>query len=107
VSLSLTLTGKASLSDTVFIFARAPQGPRMPVAIIRRQVKDLPFSFSLDDSHAMAPDMNLSRFPEVVIGARISKSGSATPQSGDLQGASAPVKVGAANVAIVIDTVVP
>ena len=107
VKLSPGLAARADPSDTVFIFARAAQGPRMPLAIIRRQVKDLPFNFRLDDSQAMAPEMKLSNFGEVVIGARISKSANAVPQSGDLQGASPKVKLGASNVAIVIDSVVP
>jgi cytochrome c-type biogenesis protein CcmH len=91
----------------VFVFARAADGPRMPLAIVRRQVKDLPFEFALDDSMAMAPNMKLSSFPEVVVGARISKSGNAMPQAGDLEGLSRPVKVGATGVAIVIDSAVP
>mgnify|MGYP001230941842 FL=1 len=107
VSLGRALAGKAAPTDTVFIFARAAQGPRMPLAIVRRQVKDLPFTFRLDDSQAMAPGMSLSNFPEVVVGARVSKSGGATTQSGDLQGTTQPIKVGARNVEIVIDSVVP
>jgi cytochrome c-type biogenesis protein CcmH len=79
----------------------------MPLAILRREVKDLPLTFSLDDTQAMSPAMKLSNFTQVVIGARVSKSGNATPQSGDLQGMSEPVKVGAKNVAIVIDSVIP
>lgn len=107
VTLSPSLAGKADPSDTIFIFARASAGPRMPLAIVKRQVKDLPAVFTLDDSQAMAPTMKLSNFAEVVIGARISKSANATPQPGDLQGQSAPVKLGATNVAVVIDRVVP
>ena len=64
-------------------------------------------TFSLDDSMAMAPEMKLSNFDEVIVGARISKSGSATPQSGDLEGFSKPVKLGANRVAVVIDTARP
>ena len=79
----------------------------MPLAIMRMQVKDLPAKFKLDDTQAMAPALKLSNFPEVVVGARVSKSGSATPQSGDWQGASQKIKVGARNIAIVIDTPVP
>lgn len=107
VTLSPALAGKADPSDTIFIFARATAGPRMPLAIVKRQVKDLPATFTLDDSQAMAPAMKLSNFPEVVVGARISKSANAAPQPGDLQGQSAPVKVGATNVAVVIDRVLP
>jgi len=107
VSLAQGLVGKAQPTDTVFIFARAAGGPPMPLAVLRRQVKDLPLEFALDDSMAMAPSLKLSGFPEVIVGARISRSGSATPQSGDLQGLSQPVKVGATGVAVVIDTAVP
>lgn len=107
VDLSAGLKGKAAPTDTVFVFARAAEGPRMPLAIVRKQVKDLPFEFALDDSMAMAPNMKLSSFPEVVVGARVSRSGNAAPQSGDLEGLSKPVKVGATGVAIVIDTALP
>ena len=107
VTLSAQLAGKSAPADTVFVFARAAEGPRMPLAIQRFQVKDLPVKFRLDDSQAMSPAMKLSNFADVVIGARVSKSANATPQSGDLQGYSKPVKVGAAGVAVVIDQVVP
>ena len=79
----------------------------MPLAVLRKQVKDLPLDFMLDDSMAMAPDLKLSRFSEVIVVARISRSGSATPQSGDVQGFSEPVKIGATGVSVVIDTVLP
>jgi cytochrome c-type biogenesis protein CcmH len=107
VSLAPALAAKAAPSDTVFIFARAASGPPMPLAVLRKQVKDLPLEFALDDSMAMAPNLKLSGFAEVIVGARVSRSGNATPQSGDLQGVSRPVKVGAAGVAVVIDTAVP
>ena len=92
VSLAPELVGKASPEHTLFIFARAAQGPRMPLAIVRKQVKDLPVEVTLDDSMAMMPGMNLSRFPQVVVGARISKTGNATAQPGDLEGISTPLK---------------
>lgn len=104
VSLAPALGGKVSPEDTVFVFARAAEGPRMPLAILRKQVKDLPVQFVLDDSMAMAPAMKLSSFPRVIVGARISKSGDATPQRGDLEGLSAPLAVGAEKIAIVIDS---
>ena len=106
VKLSPALAGKAAPEDTVFIFARAVQGSRMPLAIVRRQVKDLPYSFVLDDSQAMSPEMKLSKFTEVVVSARISKAGNAVPQSGDLQGVSKAVKVGSKDITVVIDTAV-
>jgi cytochrome c-type biogenesis protein CcmH len=107
VKLVATLAGKVAPNDTVFVFARAAQGPKMPLAIVRMQVKDLPAKFAFDDSMAMTPEMKLSTQAEVVVGARISKSGQAMPQSGDLEGLSAPVKVGATNVAVVIDKTLP
>jgi len=102
VTLSPALAGKASPTDTVFVFARASQGPRMPLAVLRAQVKDLPLSFKLDDSMAMAPSARISGAAQVVVGARISKSGNAVPQPGDLAGESAPVAPGASGVAITI-----
>jgi cytochrome c-type biogenesis protein CcmH len=107
VTLHPKLAGKVGPDDTVFIFARAAEGPRMPLAILRKQVRDLPAKFTLDDSMAMAPQMKISAFPQVVIGARVSKTANATPQPGDLQGQSAPVKVGARGIAVTIDTEVP
>jgi cytochrome c-type biogenesis protein CcmH len=105
VGLSPRLKGKVAPEDTVFIFARAAEGPPMPLAVLRKQVRDLPLAFSLDDSMAMAPGAKLSGFPRVVVTARVSKSGSATPQPGDLQGASAIVANDATGVAVLIDGV--
>jgi cytochrome c-type biogenesis protein CcmH len=104
VTLAPALAAKAGPGDTLFVFARAAQGPRMPLAILRRKVSDLPLVFTLDDSLAMSPQMRLSGVPQVIIGARISKSGDATPRSGDLQGASQPVGNAARDVTVVIDT---
>jgi cytochrome c-type biogenesis protein CcmH len=106
VRLAPDLKAKVSPDDTVFIFARAAQGPPMPLAVRRAKVRELPLEFALDDSMAMAPGMQLSGFPRVIVGARVSKSGSATPQAGDLQGASAPVANDARGVSVVIDSVV-
>lgn len=104
VSLAPQLAAKVAPTDTVFIFARAAEGPRMPLAILRRQARELPIEFALDDSMAMTPAMKLSSFPQVVIGARISKSANATPQPGDLQGFTAPVALGTGRIDVVIDT---
>jgi cytochrome c-type biogenesis protein CcmH len=104
VTLAPQFAGKVAPGDTVFIFARAAEGPRMPLAILRKRGSDLPAEFTLDDSMAMAPQMKLSAFPQVVIGARVSKSANANPQPGDLQGLSPAVKVGAKSVAVTIDT---
>jgi len=107
VKLAPALAAKASPDDLVFIFARPAQGTKMPLAILRKQVRDLPVAFALDDSMAMQPGMALSNFNEVVVGARISRSGQAMPQSGDFEGLSPPVKVGARNVAVVIESTLP
>jgi cytochrome c-type biogenesis protein CcmH len=107
VKLAANLAGKAAPTDTLFVFARAAQGPRMPLALMKRQVKDLPLEFALDDSMAMMPDLKLSKFSSVVIGARVSHGGDAMASSGDLQGFSAPVKVGSSGVDVQIDQVVP
>ena len=105
VSISKKLAAQASPDDLVFIFARAVEGPPMPLAVKRVRVRELPLEFALDDSMAMAPGMNLSAHPRVVVGARISKSGQPTAQPGDLQGFSAPVANDARNVTVVIDSV--
>ncbi|MFT3954325.1 MAG: tetratricopeptide repeat protein [Piscinibacter sp.] len=102
VKLAAALKGRVAPDDTVFVFARAVDGPRAPLAILRKQVKDLPISFKLDDSMAMSPAMRLSTAKQVVVGARISKSGNAMAQPGDLQGFSQPVSVGASGLAIEI-----
>ena len=104
VKIAPQLAAKVGPGDTVFIFARPEQGPRMPLAILRKHGRDLPAEFTLDDSMAMSPASKLSGHQRVVIGARVSKSANATPQPGDLQGLSAPVKVGAEGVSVTIDT---
>ena len=107
VTLSKSLAGKASPDDTVFILARAAQGPPMPLAVFRKQVKDLPMEFTLDDSMAMRPEMKLSGFDQVVVVARVSKSGQGgRAQPGDLEGKSAAIKPGTKGLNIVIDSVV-
>ena len=107
VKISPALAGKASPEDTLYIYARAKDGPRMPLAIVRLQAKNLPAQFSLKDGMGMNPNMKLSSFPEVVISARVTKSGKAIPASGDLQGFSEVVKIGDQNVKILIDQQVP
>ena len=107
VSLAAALRGKVKDDDTVFIFAKAVQGPPMPLAVKRVKVGDLPMDFELDDSMSMSPQMTLSRFSQVVIMARVSRTGNAMPQSGDLQGSSAPVAVGSRVPEVQIDQVIP
>ena len=104
VKLAPDLAAKVKPTDTVFIFARAVDGPRMPLAILRKQASELPVTFKLDDSMAMAQGMNVSSFPRVVIGAHISKSAQAIPQPGDLEGISKPVANNAAGITVVINS---
>jgi cytochrome c-type biogenesis protein CcmH len=104
IALSEQLRAKVAPDDTVVIFARAAEGPRMPLALLRVQARDLPKTFALDDSMAVAPEFRLSNFAEVVVGARVSKSGSPMPQKGDFEGLSRPVKLGRSDVAVTIDT---
>ena len=106
VALAPALAGRAGPEDTVFILARPAEGSRMPLAVLRKQVKDLPLSFRLDDSMAMAPGTIISKQARVVVSARISKSGEAMPRPGDLSGQSAPVAPGATGIEISIDEVV-
>ena len=107
VQLAGALKDKVAPTDTVFIFARAANGPRMPLAILKSKASELPLNFSLDDSNAMSPEMKLSKFPNVVIAARISRSGDAMPQSGDLLGQIGPVATGSGKLVLVIDGVQP
>ena len=107
ITLAPALAARAAPTDTVFIFARSPQAGRAPLAIQRRQVKDLPLDITLDDSMAMSPALRLSTASQVVIGARISKSGNAMPQPGDLQGLSPVVAVGTQGLLLLINDVLP
>ena len=86
VDLADGLKGQAAPEDALFIFARAAEGPPMPLAVAKKQVKDLPVEVELTDTMAMMPGMSLSSFERVVVGARVSKSGKPTPSPGDLQG---------------------
>lgn len=107
VSLAPALAAQALPTDTVFIFARAVQGPRMPLAVQRGKVSDLPLNFRLDDSLAVSPDFKISGFSEVRIEARISRSGSATPSPGDLIGVGPVVQPGATGLSVKIDQTRP
>lgn len=102
VSLAPALAAKAAPDDTVFIYARASEGSRMPLAIVKKKVRDLPVSFTLDDSMAMSPAATLSGAKSVIVGARVSKSGQAMTQPGDLTGQSAVVAPGASGLQITI-----
>ena len=106
VDLAPALKAKAAPDDVVFIFARAAEGPRMPLAVVRTRVADLPREFTLDDSMALSPEFKLSSAGSLRIEARVSRSGDATAKPGDLRGESGPVQPGARKLSIVIDKVV-
>ena len=106
VSLAPAIASGAAPDDTVFVFARPADGTRMPLALVRARVRDLPLTFTLDDASAMVPDRKLSDHASVVVGARVSRSGNATPQSGDLEASLLPAKLGE-RVTLVIDRKLP
>ena len=106
VTIHPDMLAKASPDDAVFIFARAAVGSRMPLALLRKQVKDLPVAFTLDDSMAMSPAAKISGAEKVVVGARVTKSGQAMPQPGDLEGLSEPVAPGGKGVQVQISTAI-
>ncbi len=91
VALDPALAAQTTRDASVFIYAKAVAGPPMPLAAQRVRVADLPVTLTLDDAMAMMPQMRLSAFPQVTVGARISRGGQAMPQSGDLEGEVSPV----------------
>jgi cytochrome c-type biogenesis protein CcmH len=99
VELAPTLKAQAAPTDTVMVIARVP-GTRMPVAVLRVHASDLPLKFTLDDSLSMSPQALLSAAKEVDIEARVSKSGLAKPEPGDLISPVQTVKVGSKDVAL-------
>jgi cytochrome c-type biogenesis protein CcmH len=107
VVLSGKLAAQAQPDDTLFIFARAEEGSRMPLAVMRKQVADLPLSFNLDDSMGLPGGKKISEFPSVVIEARVAKAGMAQSASGDLFGTLKGVKPGSKVIKLVIDQVQP
>jgi len=85
VALDPELMDSTSPNDTVFVYAKASSGPPMPLAVARKRVADLPLRVTLSDDMAMMPQMKLSGFPRVKVGARVSRTGQAIAQSGDLE----------------------
>jgi cytochrome c-type biogenesis protein CcmH len=108
VDVSDEVRNKFNANDVVFIYAKAKQGPRMPLAAQRMTLAELPTTVLLDDSMAMVAGMNLSAFEQLVISARVSKSGAAIAQSGDYIGSTDfENQKTQASINIVIDTAVP
>ncbi|MBX2858152.1 MAG: hypothetical protein KTR17_05780 [Cellvibrionaceae bacterium] len=72
-------------NETVFVYAKLPKGMPAPLAVAMKKANDLPFEMVLDDGKSMVPGHNISSASEVVIGARISTSGNAMKQAGDIE----------------------
>ena len=106
ISLSPKFKSKVSADDTLYIIARAVNGPHMPLAVFRAKADILPFVYVLNDSMAMSPEMKLSDFDQVVVVARISKSGDPMPHPGDLEVVSRVVQPGTTGIDLTIDKVV-
>lgn len=106
VALAPELAGKLPANGTLFVFARAVDGSRIPLAMTRVNGAKLPYAFLLDDSLSMTPNARLSSAKTVIIGARVSLGGEALARPGDFEGYSAPVAVGANGVVVTIAGVV-
>jgi cytochrome c-type biogenesis protein CcmH len=107
ITVAPEIAARVSQGDTLFVFARPEDGSRVPLAVLRASARQLPLAFTLDDSMAMSPQSKLSQAASVRIEARITRSGNATPQPGDLVGRSDPVRPGARDVKIVVNEVLP
>ena len=91
VKLAKELQNKLQANDVLFVFAKALSGPPMPLAVVRQRVDRFPMEVTLNDSQSMMPELKLSKFESVVVGARISKTGAPQGQSGDLEAVAVPV----------------
>jgi cytochrome c-type biogenesis protein CcmH len=104
IELASDMKSKVKQGDTVMVIARQV-GERMPVAVLKIPVAQFPMSFVLNDALAMNPNAPLSKLTEVSIEVRISKTGMAKPETGDLISAAKTIKVGAENVRLLVDQV--
>ena len=105
VKVAPELLSKLPANATLFVFARPVAGTRMPLALVSAGSTTFPQRFGLDDSHSITPTNMLSSAESVVLGARISLSGSPMGQTGDFEGYSAPVKMGSKDVVITINEI--
>ena len=106
IELSADLKSKIKPGDIVMVIARKP-GERMPVAVLKTAVTAFPMNFVLNDALAMSPNALISQLPEVSVEVRISKTGMAMPESGDLLSAPQNIKVGTTNARLMINQVRP
>lgn len=107
VTLSSKLAAQAKPDDLLFVFARADEGPRMPLAVLRVRVAELPLKFRFDDTMALPGGQKISDYKTVSVEARIAKAGQAQTSSGDLFGAVKAIKPGSRDIKVVIDQVQP
>lgn len=105
VRLAPALASRTAPGDALFVFARAAQGARTPLAVVRATAGDLPYAFRFDDSQAMNPNARLSGQSSLIVIAHISKTGTAIAKPGDLEGRTKPIAPGATQVELVIDQV--
>ncbi|MDI6748885.1 MAG: c-type cytochrome biogenesis protein CcmI [Rhodocyclaceae bacterium] len=105
VEIAPALTDKLPANGVLMVVARPADGSRMPVAVLRAPLGKSPLDFTLDDSLAMSPDRKPSQFAELMVEARVSATGQALPQPGDLFGPAVKVKQGARDVQLLIDQV--
>lgn len=106
VGISSALQAKVKSGDILMVIARKP-GERMPVAVLKTAVTAFPISFVLNDSSAMSPNALISQLPEVSVEVRISKTGMAMPESGDLISAPQTIKLGTSNARLLVDQIRP
>jgi cytochrome c-type biogenesis protein CcmH len=106
VGISPELQSKVKAGDILMVIARKP-GERMPVAVLKTAVNTFPISFVLNDALAMNPSALISQLPEVSVEVRISKTGMAMPESGDLISPPQTIKVGTSNTRLMINQVRP
>ena len=103
VELAPAMKARVDPGDTVFIFARPTDGTRIPLAVAKVRVSDLPYAFVLDDGSAVMSDKRISGQASVTVEARVSKSGNAVARDGDLQSKAVTVRVGERKLKLVID----
>jgi cytochrome c-type biogenesis protein CcmH len=109
IDLAPELKNRVAAGAPMFVFARAVAGPPMPLAVKRMTAGELPATVELTDGMGMTPQMTLSSSDEVIVGARISLTGSATPSTGDMQALSKPIasKGKSSEVVLTIRDVIP
>ncbi len=100
VDIDPALKTQVAATDTVFVFVRAADGSRMPLAALRKQVRDLPLPFSFDDAASLSPERKISSVPKLLVVARISKSGDAIAKPGDIEVASNALAPGAKGITL-------